>query len=257
MIRAAPFGPEDLDRHGFLDGRIAVAQPRAGYRSGADTVLLAAACPARRGERVLDLGCGAGVAALCLAARVPGLVLHGLELQPAYADLARRNAAALGVALTVHEGDVAAVPSSLRTVQVDHVIANPPYFADHDSSAPRDAGKDRAFRTATPVSAWIEAGLRRLVPGGWLTVIHRTDRLPALLAALDGKAGAVAILPVAARAERPADRLVLRARKGARAPLVLHAPLVMHDGDRHGGDGEGFSVRAERVLRGGEALDFR
>ncbi len=256
MTRIAPFEPQELDRHGFLDGRLSVGQPRGGYRSGTDTVLLAAACPARAGQRVLDLGCGAGVASFCLAARVQGLTLHGLELQPAYADLARRNAAALGAALTVHEGDVADPPPALRAVQVDHVIANPPYHAAQASSATRDAGKDRAFRAAGPVSVWIEAGLKRLVPGGWLTVVYPTAHLPAMLAALEERAGSVAVLPLAARAGRPADRVILRARKGAKAPLTLHPPFVLHDGDRHERDGAPLSGAAERVLRGGEALEF-
>jgi len=256
VTRAAPFDPQELDRHGFLGGRVQVWQPRGGYRSGADTVLLAAACPAKAGQSVLDLGCGAGVAAFCLAARVPGLVLHGLEVQAGYADLARRNGVALGLSLTVHEGDVASPPPSLRAVQVDHVIANPPYYDETGSTATADDGKDRAFRADAPVSTWIDAGLRRLAPGGWLTVVHRTACVPALLAALDGRAGAVAVLPLAARAGRPADRVILRARKGAAAPMVLHAPFVMHDGARHGNDGDPFSDAAERVLRGGEALEF-
>ena len=250
------FVPEDLDSHGFLGGRIAVLQPRGGYRSGADTVLLAAACPARPGQRVLDLGCGAGVATFCLAARVGGLALHGLEVQPAYADLARRNADALGIAMTVHEGDVAAPPRTLRAVEVDHVILNPPYFEDAASSAVRDPGKDRAFRADAPVEKWIDAGLRRLVPGGWLAMVHRAACLPAILAALEGRAGAVSILPLAPRAGRPADRLILRARKGAATPLTLHAPFVMHDGERHVRDGDPLSQAAERVLRHGAALEF-
>jgi len=256
VTRATPFDAQELDRHGFLDGRVQVWQPRKGYRSGADTVLLAAACPARAGQGVLDLGCGAGVASFCLAMRVGDLRLHGLEAQPAYADLARRNAAALGTAMTVHEGDVAAIPTSLRAVQVDHVIANPPYFDEAASSGTLDDGKDRAFRADAPVSVWVDAGLRRLVPGGWLTMVHRTACLPAILAALEGRAGAVAILPLAARAGRPADRIILRARKGAATPLTLHAPFVMHDGARHGNDADPFSEGAERVLRGSEALDF-
>jgi tRNA1Val (adenine37-N6)-methyltransferase len=77
------FAETELTRDGFLGGRLALLQPRDGYRAGTDPVLLAAFVPAREGESVLDLGCGAGTAALCLAARVPVLELHGLELQPA------------------------------------------------------------------------------------------------------------------------------------------------------------------------------
>ena len=117
----------DWREDGFLGGRLRIAQPVRGYRAGADAVMLAAACPARPGESVLELGCGAGVALLCLGARVPGLALTGLELQPAYAALARRNAAANGIAARVAEGDLAHMPALLRGESFDHVIANPPY----------------------------------------------------------------------------------------------------------------------------------
>ena len=83
----------------FLGGRLTLRQPARGYRAGADAVMLAAACPAQPGQRVLELGCGAGVALFCLGARVRGLSLTGLERQPALADLARHNAAATGLSL--------------------------------------------------------------------------------------------------------------------------------------------------------------
>ncbi len=86
---------------GFLDGRLRISQPARGYRAGADAVMLAAACPARPGQAVLELGCGAGVASLCLGWRVPDLAITGLERQQTYADLARGNAYANGIALTV------------------------------------------------------------------------------------------------------------------------------------------------------------
>jgi tRNA1(Val) A37 N6-methylase TrmN6 len=78
---------------GFLGGRLRLAQPETGYRAGIDPVLLAAACPAQTGQEVLELGCGVGVASLCLGWRVPGLALSGVEIMGDYAQIARENAA--------------------------------------------------------------------------------------------------------------------------------------------------------------------
>lgn len=247
MSAAGEWPEEALTRDGFLGGRLRLRQPRAGYRAAADPVFLAAFCPARPGERVLDLGCGAGAAALCLGARVAGLELHGLEIQPAYAALARRNAAENGIALAVHEGDLAAMPAALRALDFDQVIANPPFHGA--GSAPPDPGRAAAHVEAAPVGAWVEAGLRRLRPGGWLSLVHRPARLGAVLAALEGRAGAVAVLPLAPRRGRPAVRVLVRARKGARGPLVLHPPFTLHRGRAHILDADTYTRDARGVLR--------
>ncbi|WP_199260201.1 tRNA1(Val) (adenine(37)-N6)-methyltransferase [Paracoccus binzhouensis] len=242
----------DLREDGFLGGRLRILQPAQGYRAGADAVMLAAACPVRSGESVLELGCGAGVALLCLGARVPGLRLSGLELQEDYAALARRNAAANGIAAEILGGDLVRPPAALRAMSFDHVIANPPYFTA-GPVAP-DAGRGRARHEDTPLAAWIEAGLRRLRPGGRLTLIQRAERLGAILSALSPAAGAITILPVAAREGREAGRVIVLARKGARAPLRLLSPFVMHANPSHSGDGEDLTEAAQAVLRGGAAL---
>jgi tRNA1Val (adenine37-N6)-methyltransferase len=245
---------DGLTRDAFLDGRLSLWQPRVGYRAATDPVLLAAFVPARPGERVLELGCGTGVAALCLAARVGGLDLHGLELQPEYAALARRNAAENRLALTVHDGDLRRPPPTLRALAFDHVLANPPFHPPGASGA-ADPGRDAAHREGEAgLADWIDAGLRRLRPGGRLVLIHRTARLGAILAGLEGRAGAVEVLPLAGREGRAAERVLVRARKGRRAPLVLHPPFTLHEGRAHGGDRESYTAAAQRVLRGMEAL---
>ncbi|MGN7868856.1 tRNA1(Val) (adenine(37)-N6)-methyltransferase [Paracoccus haematequi] len=242
----------DLSDDGFLDGRLRVLQPRRGFRSGADAVMLAAACPAAAGQAVLELGCGAGVASLCLGWRVADLRLAGLERQPDYADLARRNAAANGIAMQVLTGDVALPPAALRAMAFDHVIANPPYFLG-GTPAP-DGGRALARQEQTPLAVWIDAGLRRLRPGGVLTLIQRADRLDAMLEALSGRAGSMAILPIAGRAGREAGRVILRAQKGGRGPLRLLAPFVMHRAPAHPGDREDLTPAASAVLREGLPL---
>jgi tRNA1Val (adenine37-N6)-methyltransferase len=250
------FAPDDLTDDGFLGGRLCVLQPRAGYRAATDPVLLAAATGATAGQTVLELGCGAGVASLCLAARVPGTVLAGLERQPAYAALARENAVRNGIALEVVDGDLAVMPPVLRR-PFDHVIANPPFFGPGSGTPARDPGREAAMREETPLALWIDAATRRLAPGGWLTVIHEAARLPALLAATDDRLGSTALLPLIPRPGRPATRVILRARKGGRGAFRLLAPLVLHDGPAHDGDRDSFSPELRAVLRDGASLISR
>jgi tRNA1Val (adenine37-N6)-methyltransferase len=250
------FATDDLTDDGFLGGRLRILQPRAGYRAATDPVLLAAATQARAGQSVLELGCGAGVASLCLAVRVPGVLLAGLERQPAYAALARRNATRNGLALDVVEGDLAAMPPALRR-NFDHVIANPPFFGPRSGTPARDPGREAALREDTPLAVWIDVATRRLAPGGWLTVIHEAARLPDLLAATSHRLGSLALLPLIPRAGRPATRIILRARKGGRAAFRLLAPLILHDGPAHDGDRDSFTPELSAVLREGAALKSR
>jgi tRNA1Val (adenine37-N6)-methyltransferase len=245
------FAPEALSRDAFLDGRLHLHQPVRGYRAATDPVFLAAFVPARPGERVLDLGCGAGAAGLCLARRVAGLDLHGIEAQPDYAELARRNAAENRLAMTVHDGDLRTQSPALRALVFDHVLANPPFHAAAAATGAADPGRDRANREGEAgLGDWIAAGLRRLRPGGRLVLIHRTERLAEMLGALLPAAGAIEILPLAARAGRPAGRVLLRARKSSRAPLTLYWPLTVHQGSSHLGDAEDYTEQASKILRG-------
>ena len=249
------FAPETLTEHGFLGGQVHVFQPREGYRSGVDAVYLAAAAPAVSGESVLDLGAGAGVASFCLGARVAGVRLHALEIQKSYALLAERNATATGIALSVYHGDVSNPPTVVKALSVDGVIANPPYFRIGEGRA-SDA-KGAAHSETVPLSVWIDCALRRLVPGGWVVMIQRAERLAELLSALQGRAGDIHIKPIAGRSERAATRVIVKARKGAKGKLTLCAPLIEHDGAQHRADGDDdYSPAAKAVLRDGAALDF-
>ena len=246
------FGADDLTDDAFLGGKVQLWQPINGYRGATDPVLLAASVAAKPGQSVLDLGCGAGTAALCLGVRVPGLVLTGLELQPDYADLARRNAARNGIAFEVVVGDLAHIPAVLKR-GFDHVIANPPYYASSGTPSP-NPGRDTALRVDTPIADWVRCAARRLSPGGWLTMIFAADCLPQVLAACTGPLGSVAVLPLSARAGQPGLRVILQARKGGKRPFRLLAPFVLHDGAAHVTDRDSYTSVTKGILRDGRDL---
>ncbi|PSL20940.1 tRNA1(Val) (adenine(37)-N6)-methyltransferase [Shimia abyssi] len=242
--------------NGYLDGRLRISQPQRGYRAGVDPVLLAASVTAKTGERVLELGCGVGTAMFCLAARVPGVVLTGVELQPDYAALAELNAECNGIAARIAVADLAALPGALRQESFDHVMANPPYFDRAASTAAANAGREVAMGEATPLDKWVEVAAKRLAPKGYATFIHRAERLPDLLASISGRLGSVEVLPLQAREGREAGLVLVRGRKGGRAAFRLHSGVVMHDGATHAADQESYRPEIRAVLREGAELSW-
>jgi len=242
-----------ISRDLFLGGALELRQPLKGYRAGTDPVFLAAAVPAQSNESVLDLGCGVGVAALCLWHRAQPK-LTGVELQPEYAALARENAAVAKADFDVIEADVASLSSELRDRSFDHVMTNPPYFPASAGTAANDSGREFANREILPLADWMDAAIRRLAPRGTLTVIARTDRLTELIPAISSRIGGIVVKPLASRQGRAAKRVIIHGIKGASAPLKLLSPLVLHDGLHHVKDGDDYSAEAQDILRHGHEI---
>jgi len=246
----------DVTRDAFLNGRLQVHQPARGYRAGVDPVLLAASVAAKAGQSVLELGCGVGVASLCLGARVAGLELFGVEVQADYAALARRNAAENAIDFKVLDGDLAQMPDALRLRQFDHVIANPPYFLRASSTAAQESGRETAMGEETALAEWVATAVRRVAPKGYVTFIQRAERLPELLALMSDGLGSIEVLPITPRIGRAAQLVLIRGRKGGRAAFCLRAGVLMHDGADHEKDGEDYAPLIQDVLRHGAALPF-
>lgn len=227
----------------FLEGRVKARQPESGFRSGTDAVLLAAAVPAKAGETVLELGAGAGTASLCLAVRVPGLAVTGVEIDPTLAALAQQNAASSALKASFAAADIFALPPALKR-DFDQVLANPPFHGE--GAAPPDPARARALMDEGSLPQWLSIGLQRTVSGGFFTVILRADRLAEALASLPVRG--VNIMPLWPRAGMAAKRVILQARKGSRAPVGLLSGLALHDTEGR------YTPEADAILRDGASL---
>jgi len=165
--------------------------------------------------------------------------------------LANDNVAlnSLGHRVAVMLGDLLSPPPRLEPGGFDHVLANPPHLAQGTATPPPDPGRAAAHvEGEADLAAWIRFLLTMARPKGSITVIHRADRLDALLAQLSGRAGEIVVFPLWPGAGKPAKRVVVRARKGLATPTRLSAGLVLH-----GPDGR-YTAAAEAVLRDGARL---
>jgi len=241
----------DTLRTGFLGGRLSLAQPRKGYRAGMDAALLAAACDADAGQRVIEAGCGAGAALLSAAVRRPESRFVGVERDPQALALCRDNIAANGLQGRVEalDGDISRKLSALGLQPFDAALANPPFFDDPGAIRGPAPEREGAWIADGGLEAWTRFLLKAVREGGTITLIHRADRLGDILALLGKGAGSFRIRPIHPFADEPAKRVLVRAVKTGKAPLVLLPPLVLHDRD-----GGKHTAEADAILRGDRAL---
>ncbi|MEI9987558.1 MAG: methyltransferase [Aliidongia sp.] len=243
--------PDGLSEDRLLGGRVILRQPIQGFRAAIDPVLLAAAVPASPGQAVLELGTGTGAAALCVARRVEGVRVSGLDRQHDLVRLAGDNAALNGLDRQTDfmVGDLLQPPARLSPGSFDHVMANPPYLEAGTATLPSDQSRALAVGEGeADLAAWIRFALAMVRVRGSITFVHRADRLDALLSALSGRAGEIVIFPLWPGAGKPAKRVLVRARRGIETPLKLSAGLVLHEADGK------YTAAADAVLREAAAL---
>ncbi len=244
----------------LLGGRVRYDQFIEGYRTGLEPVLMAASIPAKRGETVLEAGCGAGAALLCLAARLAEVSGVGLEADPETLKLAERNIRAnadpdSATRLQVLQAHLPDIPKSLRALtptangRFHHVMANPPWHSPHGTPSPDSRRRLALSAETTAPEDWVRALTKWVLPGGTLTFVLSTaiaDRACQTL--LENGCGSIQLYPFWPRAGREAKLVLVRAVHGGRGIFRLRAGLVLHEADGR------FTAAAERVLRDGEAL---
>ena len=240
---------DTLEIH-VLDHKVRLLQPAQGFRTSLDSVFLAAGCPAKSGERVLDMGSGVGGAAFCLLWRVADTEVIGVEIQESHVVLARDNIA-LNEMYGRADFDRCDITQYNTPAPFDHVMCNPPYLEagtyTPSASAERAMALGHEGRETT-LKDWIDAGFRNLKSGGSLTIIHRADMTDKIITGMGKRFGAVEIIPLYPRLGEEAKRVIVRAVKDRKTPARLHAGVILHEADGK------YTIAADEILRDGAAI---
>ncbi len=129
------------------------------------------------GARVLDLGTGSGAIALALKHQRPDLQILALDASAAALELARQNAARLGLEVCFLQSDW------LRAVAgvFDLILSNPPYVGDADPHLAELAWEPEQALAAgadglDDLREIIATAPPHLQPGSWLLVEHGHDQ---------------------------------------------------------------------------------
>lgn len=240
----------DYTEDKILGGRVTLFQPRKGYRVAIDPVLLAAAIPAQKGQRVLDMGCGTGAVSLCLQARVGGLEIDGFDINPEHIELAVKSAAAnrfeYPCRFTVRD-----VTEWKNPILYDFVVANPPFFDEKAYSNSPYAGKSAAHATSD-LESWIACARRNLAENGSFIVIFPTDRLEILKQSIYQHFSSISLFYVQSKFKIPPNRVILTAKgqKSAENMLFETGSILVH------AEAGGYTPEAEEAIRNAKAINM-
>jgi len=248
-----------LTEDGFLNGRLRILQPQKGFRAGIDSVFLAATVPCQPGETVFEAGIGTGVASLCLASRVKGIHITGVEVSGRYAMIGEQNAIKNGFGSNIRfiHGDV---KQAMRRDLAEwpehgtfsHAFANPPFFDDNKITKSPVSLKSVANGFGPQdLQVWVKVLATMVTLRGTVTFVHRAEALGQLLTAMEGKFGDIRIAPLHAREGMAATRVIVQGVKGTKGPLQLLPGLILHN------SGNEFTTEANAILRDGMAWQLR
>ena len=230
----------------LLNKTVAITQPKTGYRVGTDAILLAASVP-QRTKRILDMGCGVGGVALCIARRLADVQITAVEIDPDMVALAERNILDNDFASQIRllKGDITAL-SPVLAKSFDHVVSNPPY---HDTRGTRPKNRSRALAHMgedTKLADWVLAAIWVTKPRGRISFICRADRASELITAFESNgAGETLICPLWPRHDTPASRVIIQVRKNITGPGAILPGLVVHN------DKGGYTQSANLIMQGG------
>ena len=157
------------------------------------TAMLDAMAVSRHAVDLLDIGCGTGSHAIMLKQMLPAARIVGMDADERALDLARRKAAAVGVAITFQRGDARLTP--FADASFDAVSASLFFHHLEDSSklavlrelhrCLKPGGKLVVADWDRPRSLWgrVRFGLVRGLDGFAVTRAHASGGFPALLRA--------------------------------------------------------------------------
>lgn len=197
-----------------------------------DAVLLARFCSVPVRGKIADLCTGNGVIPLLLSTRTKASI-HGVEIQPRLADMARRSVACNGLQeqIAILNADIRTVHEQLGYEQFDLVTINPPYLPLHAGSRNVNehfaAARHEIFCTLDDAAA----ACSRLVRfGGKVAMVHRPVRLTDILNSFrKHRLEPKRIRFVHPKASEEANMVLIEAIRGGKPDVRLLPPLFVYN----------------------------
>lgn len=222
---------ETLDDLEYKD--LKLIQNKFGYKFSTDSILLANFGKAKRNDVYVDLCSGSAVVAILFLCKNNVQKGYAVELQPGLADMAGRS-----IKYNNLDDKIKVINDNLKNCEkifgvesVDVITVNPPYNEVGETSL-TDEIAIATHELKTNLENIVKVSSRILKYGGKLYMVHRSDRLATIIHELKKCKLEPKVLRIVYPKKNKAPNLVLiEAKKGAKAGLIIQAPLILNNDD--------------------------
>lgn len=159
--------------------KFSLQHDKSTLKIGTDAVLLAALTDVENAQSVLDIGCGCGVIAFCLAQQLAHKqaqpLVYGLDPDEASVMEARQNAAAYPLlpadTFRFVQGRVQDMAATDHPVQFDLIVTNPPFYGHDLKPAQEKRLRSKHRDHQLPFEELLQSVLKLLKEGGRFALI--------------------------------------------------------------------------------------
>lgn len=208
---------------------------------GTDAVLLATLTDTTGASSLLDIGCGCGVVAFCLAQKMQELgsqaSIWGVDPDERSILEARENAEAFGLlpASCFHftQTSVQALAQQADAPQFDLIVSNPPFYNQDLKPVREDRLKSRHRDGQLSFEALTDSVIRLLAPDGRFAVILPPVESDEFKAVAEGRLHCAKTVAVRPTANKPVYRLIREFRRQPSSEIILPTLSIRDEKQRY------------------------
>lgn len=167
----------------LLDGKLLYYQPKNGYRSGIEPIILSGQIYSSIFKNnILDMGAGCGPISLIISYRNPNSSVVGFEKNDFHFKLANKNKNENKLSnLEYFQKDVCILDKNFLSY-FDLIFTNPPFFfEDKVITSKNESIYDAKYTSKEKAELWITNMVKYLKPKGKAYLINRYENLSFLL----------------------------------------------------------------------------
>ncbi len=212
----------------LLDGKIVYFQPKLGYRSGIEPIILASQAN-YKDKSILDLGSGCGPISLILAYRFSNTEILGLEKNSLHLELSKKSKMENKFSNVEFKNEDVCNFNKNYMSNFDLVLSNPPFFFENQIiKSKNDSIKDAKYISKEKSKKWFKNLIYYIKDKGRALIINRFENIDFMLGIFSLFNVIVEITPILSFKDTKPKNVLISLKKNEKYVEKTKNEIIIH-----------------------------